>query len=91
MARLKPKTAKTIKEYQTTYKGYHIVVPVGSTVTNVTATGPDDQYRFWSGFHEYTEKLTGFKDSMLLHDLTHYGLNIPAEYCAPYEEAAVSD
>jgi hypothetical protein len=86
MQKTKPKTARTIKEYQTTYKGYDIAVPVGSTVTNLTATGYDDHYRFWSDFHEYVRELTGFKDSMLQHDLMHYGLHIPAEYCEPYEQ-----
>jgi hypothetical protein len=85
MAKIEPKTAKTIKEYRTAYKGYDIVVPVGSTVSSMTASGIDYEYRFWSDFHEYAEKLTGVKDSLLQHDLTYYGLNIPAEYCEPYE------
>jgi len=85
MGKPKHKTAKTIKEFQTTYKGYDIVVPVGSTVTNMTASGPDDSYRFWADFTKYAAKLTGFQNSLLHHDLTHYGINIPAEYCDPYE------
>lgn len=82
---MKLKTAKTVKEYPIEFKGWSIVVPVGSTVSNRTACGFDDEYRFWTDFREYTEKLTGFKNSMLDHDLTYYGINIPAEYCEPWE------
>lgn len=79
------KTAKTIKEYKTTYGSlaYFITVPVGSTVSNQTALGPDDNYRFLTQFD--TKKLVGYKAPMLAHDLTYYGLNIPAEYCEPYQ------
>ncbi len=80
----KYKMARTTKEYRTSYKGWDLVVPVGSTVSNKTAMGWDDAYRFWNDWKEYVEKLTGFKNSILAHDLTYYGLNIPAEYCEPY-------
>lgn len=85
---MKVKYAKTIKEYTVNrYRGYGpIVVPVGSKVTNQTARGPDDNYHFWSDFHAVAEKVSGFKDSLLRHDLTHYGLNIPSEYCEAYRE-----
>jgi len=78
------KTAKTIKKYTTNRYGYDLVIPKGSTVTNSTACGDDDSYRFWTNFHAEVEQITGFKDSILKHDLTHYGLDIPAEYCEPY-------
>jgi hypothetical protein len=78
------KTAKTIKEFKTNYKGYDLVIPKGSTVTNQTALGPDDNYHFWNVSLEYVEKITGVKNSILLFDLAHYGLNIPAEFCEPY-------
>ena len=82
------KTSVTIKEYRVEkYRGgYDVVVPVGSKVSNHTACGNDDSYRFWTDFHKAAEEITGFKNSILLHDLTHYGLNIPAEYCKPYPE-----
>ena len=80
------KTAKTIKEYKVTYLGYEITIPVGSTVSNTTACGPDDAYRFWKDWHKIAEKLTGYKNSILAHDLTYYGLNIPKEYCEEYPE-----
>lgn len=80
----KYKTAKTTKEFKKEYGGYTIIVPVGSIVENKTAQGFDDDYRFWKDWKEIVEKLTGYKNSTLAHDLTHIGLNIPAEYCAPY-------
>ena len=84
--RTTPKTAKTIREYKTEYGDklkYHITVPAGSTVTNQTACGPDDNYRFLRGVS--TKTLVGYDAGMLAHDLTYYGLNIPAEYCEPYK------
>ena len=83
------KTARTIKEYRVTnYKGYgELIVPVGSRVANRTACGNDDTYRFWVDFHKVAEQVSGFKNSLLHHDLTYYGLNIPAEYCEPYPGA----
>lgn len=78
------KQVRTIKDYPTKYKGYTFTVPAGSLVSNKTACGYDDNYRFWVDFHSIAEKVSGFKDSLLRHDLTYYGLNIPAEYCEPY-------
>lgn len=76
------KTAKTTKEYKTRYNGYNLTVPAGSMVSNRTACGFDDDYRFLQGVS--TQTLVGYKAGMLAHDLTYYGLNIPAEYCEPY-------
>lgn len=82
------KTSVTIKEYivEDYRKNGKLVVPVGSEVSNHTALGNDDTYRFWTNFHKVAEEMSGFKNSILKHDLTHYGLNIPAEYCEPYDE-----
>jgi len=80
-------TAKTIRDYQVeNFRGYgSFTVPAGSVVTNQTACGVDNSYHFWQDFHKKAEEVSGFKDSFLKHDLTYYGLNIPAEYCEPYE------
>jgi hypothetical protein len=80
------KSAKTIKEYTIqNYRGYGpITVPIGSRVSNKTACGNDDNYRFWEDFHTVAQQVSGFKDSLLKHDLTYYGLSIPKEYCEPY-------
>jgi hypothetical protein len=79
------KTAKTIKPYSVKYQGYDITVPVGSTVSNKTACGYDDSYHFWQDWHKMVKDLTGFPNSILAHDLTYYGMNIPSEFCEPYE------
>lgn len=81
---VKSKTAKTIKPFVTKYRGYVISIPVGSIVTNKTSIDCDDNYRFWVDFEKECERLTGFKNSILQHDLSHYGLNIPKEFCEPY-------
>lgn len=78
------KISRTIKDYKINYKGYNLIIPKGSKVSNQTACGPDDYYHFWVINMAYIEKLTGSKNSLLLHDLTHHGLNIPKEYCEPY-------
>ena len=69
----------TTKDYITKFKGYDITVPKGSKATNMTAIGVDDNYRFWIDYQKVAKKLTGFADSILAHDLKHYGLNIPKE------------
>jgi len=79
------KTAKTVKPYPVKYKGWDLTVPEGSTVSNQTAMGLDDSYRFWVGWRKQIATLTGFDNSILAHDLTHYGLNVPAEFCEPYK------
>jgi hypothetical protein len=73
-------TAKTIKEYKTSFKGIQVVVPIGSKVSNKTALGNDDNYRYWLDFAK-----TYPKGTLVNHDLVYYGLNIPAEYCEPYQ------
>lgn len=86
MSGTKYKTAKTIREYRTFFKGWDLIVPAGSTVANKTARGCDDAYRFLQGTDEYAKMVVGHPDSILAHDLTHYGLNIPAEYCEAWPE-----
>lgn len=78
------KAAKTIKEYSVKAFGYDLVIPVGSPVSNNTACGNDDSYRFLGGVGAFARAVTGVENSILLWDLTHYGLNIPAEFCEPY-------
>lgn len=83
----KYKTAKTIKEYSTVLKGKPVTVPVGSTVSNRTAAGCNDQYRFWIDFKEEAVKQSGgFENSILHHDLTYYGVNVPEDHCEPWKE-----
>ena len=83
------KTAKTIREYRTVFKGWDLRIPIGSTVANKTAQGNQDEYRFLQDTDAFAEKVTGFPNSILAHDLAHYGLNIPAEFCEPYAAEVV--
>lgn len=78
------KSAKTIKPYAVKAFGYDVVIPAGSLVSNKTACGCDDGYRFWQDWRSVAEQLTGVKNSILAHDLTYYGVNVPAEYCEAY-------
>lgn len=80
-------TAKVVKPYSVKYKGWDLTVPAGATVSNHTAMGPDSNYRFWVGWKRQIAELTGYENSMLAHDLTHYGLNVPAEFCEPYKQS----
>lgn len=79
------RTAKVIRPYTVKAFGYLITVPVGATVANRTACGNDDNYRFWIDWQSEAERLTGFKRSILAHDLTYYGINVPAEYCEAWK------
>lgn len=79
------KVSKTIKDYSVKYGGYDLLIPSGSLVSNNTACGYDDNYRFLMSTHAIAKEATGFSRSILEHDLIHYGLNIPAEYCQPYD------
>lgn len=79
-----PKKARTLRDYTVRAFGYDITIPAGSVVSNKSALGYDDSTRFWEDFHAVAERLTGFKDSTLAHDLTHRGIDVPEEYCAPY-------
>lgn len=79
------KTAKTTKPYTLRYSGWTLTVPAGSAVSNRTACGFDDSYRFWQDFAATAKQVTGCDRSILHHDLTYYGLNIPAEFCEHYQ------
>jgi hypothetical protein len=76
------KTVKTIKDYPVNKfrGGYSFTIPAGSIVSNKTACGYDDSCRFWVNFREVARKVTGYKNSLLSHDLEYYGVNVPAVY-----------
>ena len=82
------KFAKTIQAYKTHAFGYDLEVPVGCIVSNRTACGPDDNYRFLTNCNSIALEAAGINHGCLLHDLNYYGLNIPAEYCEPYKKKA---
>ena len=78
------KTSKTIEDYTTQFNGWCVTIPKGSVVTNKTAMGNDDSYRFLEDWRKVAEEITGCKNSTLAHDLTYYGINVPADLCEPY-------
>lgn len=87
-----PRTAKTTKACAVTVNfeqrvGHEltIFVPLGSTVSNKTAMGYDNNYRYWTDYKDSLIKqfgLEGYK--ALRHDMEHRGVNVPEEYCEPY-------
>ena len=86
------KTSRVIKPYRVTFMGWDLTVKEGCVVSNSTACGHDDDYRFIGGnpkghIELHTEGFDSDEVPLTLQqDLTYYGLNIPAEYCKPYEE-----
>ena len=86
----KCKTAVTTRDYKIKAFGWDIVVPAGSRVSNRTAMGVDDNYHFWEGWEKQIQELTGSSNSILAHDLMHYGLNIPDEFCTAWGQGAAT-
>lgn len=78
------KIAKVTKPYAVKVAGFDFVVPIGATVSNQTACGPDDSYRFWQDWKKQAQQVTGFKNSICALDLEYYGVNVPAEHCEAY-------
>ena len=72
---------KTIRDFTIeNYRGYgKITVPAGTETNHVTASGIDENYNFVCEFGwvktNYPEIST-----ILMHDVTHYGINVPIEY-----------
>ena len=71
---------KTIKPYTIPFMNYGtITVPAGTRVTNQTAMGKDENYCFVDEFRWVDENYPDIS-SILKHDLTYYGLNVPKDY-----------
>jgi len=84
----KHKTSTVIKDCEVDRFGYFFIVKAGAVVSNSTACGPDGSYRFLRGLDK-TEGLPDYakeRGSSFRHDYEHYGINIPKEYCKPYDE-----
>lgn len=90
MAKPRLKISRTHTPWVTRAFGHDIVLPIGTVVTNRTACGPDDAYRFVRDHTTLAKQITGLIGSTLEHDLKHRGLNVPAEFCEPYEQDAPS-
>lgn len=71
---------KTNKDYTVEFMNYgEITVPKGTLLTNMTAMGIDTNYHFVNDFKWITEKYPEIS-SILKHDLTYHGINVPKEY-----------
>jgi hypothetical protein len=57
----------------------NIMVPGGTTVTNMTACGIDKNYHFVNDFAWITKNYPTIA-SILKHDAMYYGINIPKEF-----------
>ena len=71
---------KTNAPYTCKFKQYgEITVPAGTPVTSQTACGIDPNYNFVNSFGWVKRDYPQF-GALLIHDLTHYGLNVPSEF-----------
>lgn len=85
------KAATVLKDYNVNFKGVDVVVAAGTIVTNRTAVGNDDDYRF-PILNGPIAKTSGLEHTgALMHDLVHYGINVPAEYCSKWRHAGCVD
>lgn len=71
---------KTNQEYKTKVKGLEVTVPKGTSITHQTSLGIDPTYHFVNDFDWYKPELKGFARQMEIHDLVHYGINVPKEF-----------
>lgn len=81
---------KTNADYTTHYKVANsdygqITVPKGTRVTHQTALGIDKNYHFVDEYGWIKENYPRMSYS-LMHDVTHYGINVPVEFVDKTEE-----
>lgn len=71
---------KTAKNYTVNFMNYgQITVPKGTLLTHQTALGKDENYHFVNSF-DWVQKNYPKIKSILMHDLTYHGINVPIEY-----------
>lgn len=71
---------KTNKDYTVDFKDYGLItVPAGTSVTHKTACGVDKNYHFVNSFEWIYENYPNIA-SILKHDVTYYGINVPSEF-----------
>lgn len=77
------KTGLTTIAHNVSFKGYTLYLPVGTEFYSGTN---DDTYRFLTSrsLKVIAHEATGYYNSMLEHDLIHYGFNIESKYCGGY-------
>lgn len=87
------KAATVLRDYRVNFKGVDVVVAAGTIVTNRTAMGNDDNYRY-PILNKPIAESSGLKHTgvlALMHDLVHYGINVPAEFCSEWRYAGRAD
>lgn len=85
------KAATVLRDYRVNFKGVDVVVAAGSIVTNRTAQGNDDNYRY-PILNKPIAESSGLKHTgALMHDLVHYGINVPAEFCSEWRHTGCID
>ena len=82
---------KTSKNYRTEFivanTNYGtLTIPKGTSLTHNTAMGFDENYHFVNDFSWVEKHKDGTVQYGLLHDLQHYGINVPKEYVDYYKE-----
>ncbi len=71
----------TKEDYNVNYRDYgNITVPKGTRLTNRTAMGIDPNYNFVDGISWIPPHENGTLQYGLIHDVIHYGINVPKEY-----------
>lgn len=82
------KTATVLKPFTIDFSGHTLTVPVGAKVTNKTASGPDDSYRFWIGWEKSVKEQIGEEliPLTLKYDLDYRGILVPEENCSNWGE-----
>lgn len=71
---------ETNQDVKVLFKDYgEIVIPKGTKLTNMTATGKDENYHFVDEFQWMKKKYASISN-ILIHDAKHYGINIPKEF-----------
>lgn len=72
---------RTKQDFTLNFRDYgEITVPKGTRTTHHTACGIDESYNFVDDLSWIKPHEDGTKQSGLIHDAAHYGINIPKEF-----------
>ncbi|MEQ9201529.1 MAG: hypothetical protein RLO09_03025 [Cyclobacteriaceae bacterium] len=73
-------TKRTNKIITMEFMGHgKITIPKGTTVTNMTAIGIDENYNFINDLSWIEPHANGVKNYSLIHDATYYGIRVNSE------------
>lgn len=81
---------QTSKDYTTTFRHYgEITVPAGTPLTHKTAMGIDEKIHFVNSYG-WIEKNYPAIASILILDVSSYGIDVPVEYVDYRDEAVIA-